>query len=207
MELDQQIIDELYRIARMVAWDYREHGYVYDKEDLVQIAVVGALPLLDKYDPALGPLATFVYTRMQGAIKDELRLYCRSRRAGSGFKDCKVIRFSQLNSDFDIHLDQRCSDYREYMPEYRLEIIDELEAWRKIHGLNEKLWMLLLLRFGCALTQSDIANVLGVSKSRISQLETELSTYLRLKTPKATFFHKKIGRQKNLCDNSSVSQV
>ncbi len=183
MELDEAQINLLYKQADRFASKYYKIGQIYDREDLVQIAMIAALSAAKRYDASQESLITFLYKRMKGAILDEIREYTKTRQKGNIFLDHKVVRFSQLrNTVLESGEHGSIAEIipsKEKEPGYRLEIKDSLNNWRKRNNITKKEWLVLKLRIGKNLLQSDVGKIFGlhVRKSscpKICELEKKI---------------------------------
>lgn len=216
MDVTKQVIDELYHIAQVVSAKY-QHNYIYDRDDLIQIAVSAALPCLSRYDAGKGKLSTFLQRRMHGAIQDELRLYLRPRNLEDAYKDHKTRRFSQLEgvlesgsfSEDHVHnQDWYCPDYREHQPGYHEEVRDQLNNWRTSHLISMEEWSLLWWRFGQGFSQKQIAELFGCHPSRISQMEAAIRKYIGIEVlPRAYMIRTETQTQSRIANGHKLGKI
>ena len=169
MELSNEVIASLYRIAGGLAKKVYGIAGIVDREDCVQIAMLAALEASKRFNGEKGELITFLVCRMRGAILDEIRIY-----TGRGKSRHNNVRFLTLE------------DNRNILPNHQLETMDELEKWKKEHAVSKKDWLLLNLRIGEGLTQKETGKVLGYacgghSCSGVCHAESRL--YKRLNFP------------------------
>lgn len=149
MELNEELIASLYRIAGGLAKKVYGIAGVADRDDYVQIAMLAALKASKRFNGEKGELITFLVCRMRGAILDEIRA-CTGRIENKH----NTMRFSILNKNDVLN-------GKGELPDYQLEIIDELEEWKKNHQVSKKDWLLLKLRIGEGMSQKETGKVLG----------------------------------------------
>ena len=148
---DEQILDGLDMVRRLAA---RYRRTPLGAEDAYG---VGALALVEagrRYDPALGvPFLGYAFSRVRGAMSDACRAGSRRSRGGRAHREvvCDPGEFHGLR------------DLRALRPEARLDLL------YAVAGLRHRL-RLVLLRHACGVPHRVIAEDLGVTESRVSQL-------------------------------------
>ncbi|WP_155373600.1 SigB/SigF/SigG family RNA polymerase sigma factor [Catellatospora vulcania] len=210
--LRDEIICGCAPVARRLAMRFRNRGE--DVEDLVQVATIGLIKAVDRFDPERGvPFANYVMPTMLGEIKryfrdrtwtlhvqrslQELHLaVCRAipelsqslQRTPSaedvavhlGVTEEEVLRGMQCAAAYTASSlnapasgDEGDGELQDLLggTDDTLEALPEREALRQaIDTLPERDQVILRMRFVDNLTQSEIADQVGVSQMHVSRL-------------------------------------
>jgi RNA polymerase sigma-B factor len=210
--LRNQLVEAHRGLAASIANDYRGRGV--DLDDLVQIAMLGMLKAVERYDPARGiPFSSFASRTVNGEIKryfrdrtwavrpprsaQERHLDLRRARSALSTRLGRPPTVAELAVELDIPTDD-VLDAIEAGAAYRATSLDARRAGdddsgsladRLVGGeagsgrvesrvlvdqlldtLPEREAEILRLRFYDELTQSEIADRLGISQMHVSRL-------------------------------------
>jgi RNA polymerase sigma factor (sigma-70 family) len=134
-------------------------------EDLVSAGTIGLIEAVDRYDARLGvPFVSFAYSRIRGAIIDELRRFTAPRAGGE--RTAPLSLEAALVGDESLTLRDVIVDRLAPEPERGAELTELLEAVRHLPPRERE--MLGLAAAGHTVTE--IAELHGCSASRASQL-------------------------------------
>ncbi|GAA1645941.1 SigB/SigF/SigG family RNA polymerase sigma factor [Catellatospora bangladeshensis] len=219
--LRDEIICGCAPVARRLAMRFRNRGE--DVQDLVQVAMIGLIKAVDRYEPDRGvPFANYVMPTMLGEIKRYFRdrtwtLHVQRSLQELHLAVCRVIpELSQTLqrtptvediadhlgvSEDEVLRGMRCASayttsslnapataddnegqLQDLIGEYdgALEALPEREALRQaIDTLPEREQRILRMRFVDCMTQSEIAEQVGVSQMHVSRLLTRAFEVLR----------------------------
>jgi len=169
-------------------------------DDLIQEGIVAALSSLERYDPSKASFTTFIMKRVKGAMYDYLRKIDwmpRNLRKNVKMIERAIYESEEFPSDEEIARKtglelKEVVRARNEMMRKQLLMIDAMEdeivlktegpdenAYREllveemkkaIEKLSDKEKLVLSLRFEKDLSLKEIAKVLGVSESRVSQI-------------------------------------
>ncbi len=211
--LRNQLVEAHRGLAASIANDYRGRGVELD--DLVQIAMLGMLKAVERYDPARGiPFSSFASRTVNGEIKryfrdrtwavrpprsaQERHLDLRRARTSLSTRLGRPPTVAELATELDIPTDD-VLDAIEAGAAYRATSLDARRAGddesgsladrlegggepasgrvelrvlvdQLLHTLPEREAEILRLRFYDELTQSEIADRLGISQMHVSRL-------------------------------------
>ena len=145
---EEQILEGMDMVRRMAA-RYRKTPLGYD--DAVGAGAVALVEAGRRFDPGLGvPFAGYAFLRVRGAMADA----CRSDRRG-------------VRPEAEVLCDPgdlcEVADRRVHAHEVRLDVLVA------VAGLRRRLRS-VLLKHACGMPNRQIADELGVSESRVSQL-------------------------------------
>lgn len=160
------------RNMRLVAHIAKKYQNVDEEmEDLLSIGCIGLIKAIDSFDEGRGRLATYACR----CIDNELLMMLRGKKKTSR----EVSLFEPIGQDKEgneIHL-------VDIIEQQQYDIVDELEKQNHISRLSEYMKRcltkreeeILVLRYGLTggeeLTQSDIGNRYGISRSYVSRIE------------------------------------
>jgi RNA polymerase sigma factor for flagellar operon FliA len=144
-------------------------------DDLISEGWIGAMHAVDRYDPERGAtLSTFAGTRIRGQMMDHIRQYSwLSRKDYAEVKD-GTAEFSLRSideplvrggSDDEVSLVDLLPDDEDAIT----RMVDEIAIRTVIAQLSEKHRSVLVAYFFDGLTLQQIADLEGVTESRISQ--------------------------------------
>ena len=176
-----QRIDEVRRIAaKVIVTEFV--GVRYERDDLIQDAVLRVIKDAHNYDPTKGSLSTFVSAATRFSVYRTLqndRCKCRKPQGGLRSLDEVIWSSSQVRGR-DIRLMDRIEDPIDYNDrcikrmEYEdvVHLIDKLDARMK-HVLYER-----YIREDKR-TFSELAAEMGISRERVRQIEIKALEILR----------------------------
>ena len=176
-EAKEVLIERNLRLVAHIARKYQNTGE--DLEDLISIGCIGLIKAIDTFDAGRGRLATYACR----CIDNELLMLLRSKKKTSR----EVSLFEPIGRDKEgneIHL-------VDVIEQQQRDIVEEIEQSRNISRLfacldqclspREK--EILLLRYGIGkeeeLTQNQIGQKLGISRSYVSRIEKKALQKLR----------------------------
>jgi RNA polymerase sigma factor for flagellar operon FliA len=172
------------------------------REDMTSAAMVGLIDAANKYDPGKGAkFKTFAEYRVRGAILDEMRKldwFSRSMRDKQTQLTQTMLRLerqlgrSPEDTEMAAALNLGLNEYHTLLGEVSHlgcvslhETLDHTEVARILadilEELGEKERLVVALYYYEELTQKEIAEVLGVSEGRVSQLHSQALVKLRVK--------------------------
>lgn len=156
----------------------------YDVGDLAAIAFLAALEHYPRWDARKGMLSTFLSPRIKGAIKDHIREYMRGRARGKVYKDHETTRFSVLENylltqNIECDLEDIIARPTKSL-DYTMEVKEELDVWKKQNHITRKEWLVLIYYYGHNLPMDVIGAIIGISESRVSQINASLQERLHL---------------------------
>ena len=218
--LREQLITELLPVARHLAHRYANRGEPI--EDLIQVASIGLVYAIDRFDPARGyPFLGFAIPTITGEIRRHFRDKTWSMRVPRRFKDLHVSITQEIDvlaqrlgraprpSDIAAHLDVEIEDVLEALEAgqaYRAESLDaplsnanastredltgepdrRIERFIHSHAVAPALAALprrehdiVIMRFFQDMSQTQIAQKLGLSQMHVSRLLATTFTQLR----------------------------
>jgi len=222
-QLREQLVTGYLPLAQRLAWKYRDRGV--QVEDLFQVASIGLLNAVDRFDPAQGSaFLSFALPTIQGEIRRYFRDRAWSMRVPRGLKDRHLAiakatseLSSELNraprpSEIATHLDLTLDEVLEGLnageaynstsldeklsaagdaggysladmlgeADARLEMVEYRDTLRPLlEALPERERTIVMLRFFGEMTQSQIANEIGVSQMHVSRLLSQILSRFR----------------------------
>lgn len=179
VEAKNKLIEHNLRLVAHIAKKY--YSANEDAEDLLSIGTIGLVKAVDTYNPQKGyKLATYAAR----CIDNELLMYFRGKKKQA--KD--VSLFEPIGRDKEGN-QIRLYDVLEQEP---VDIVEEMDKKRHIHRLrkvmkhvlDERELEIICKRYGIgweeSLTQRQIANQLGISRSYVSRIEKKALEKLRV---------------------------
>lgn len=162
---------------------------VVDDRDYFQFGIEGLSEAIDRFDPEYGTkFETYAIQRIRGKIIDELRKIQIKPRSSSNGENEIVYSNVSLNNSYD---DEDGYMLYEVIPnegELPDEIIDKNEAKEllvsAIKELEERDRLVLTLYYYENLNYKEIAQVLNITVSRVSQIHSKIIHELKLKLVK-----------------------
>ena len=160
------------RNLRLVAHIVKKYQNVEEElDDLLSIGCIGLIKAIDSFDVEKGRLATYACR----CIDNELLMMLRGKKKYSR----EVSLFESIGQDKEGN-EIRLLDIIEQPPldvVERMEFSDnmqKLERYRK-KCLTEREWKIIVLRYGLGrtgeMTQSEIGEIFGISRSYVSRIE------------------------------------
>ena len=166
---DKLIMHNLRLVAHIVKKYYT--GYK-EQEDLISIGTIGLIKAIDSFRPDSG--ARFA-TYAGKCLQNEILMHFRSQK--------KLQNETSINDSVDVDKDGNPLTYMDIIS-CDDNIIDEIDKRMKLDAarraldtvLTEKERMIIVLRYGLdsggdSLTQREVADKLGISRSYVSRLE------------------------------------
>ena len=220
------ILENLPLVQKVADQIYKTYNGIYEREDIVNIGVIGLIDAIEKYDPARqASFETYARWRIRGAIIDELRasgkisrskmdkvnrLYAaidemqqklNRRPTDDELTEFLQISYGQLNelysaihflssfslestvfsnSDQEFNLMDMIEDQSVERPDEILVASEQNDLLRRaIEQLKEREQVILNLIYFEDLAVKEIAELLDVSSSRISQIHGKILTKIR----------------------------
>lgn len=220
------ILEHLPLVEKVADQVFRNYNGIFEREDIVNIGVIGLIDAIEKYDPGRNAsFDTYARWRIKGTIFDELRASGRIARSkmdkvnrlyeaiafleqqlsrrptDTELSDYLRISFAQLNeiysaihflssfslentvfsnADQEFTLMDMLEDHRSEQPEDRLVQGEEQRLLQyAIEQLKEREQIVLNLIYFEELSVKEVAEIMGVSSSRISQIHGKILTKIR----------------------------
>jgi RNA polymerase sigma factor FliA len=160
---------------------------ILDDRDYFQFGIEGLSEAIDRFDPDYGTkFETYAIQRIRGKIIDELRKIQIKPRSLSNNPAEDIVYFNvSLNHSYD---DEDGYMLYETLPddtETPTEVTEKNEAKdmlaKTIKGLGERERMIITLYYYEELSYKEIADVLSITVSRVSQVHTKIMAQLRSK--------------------------
>ncbi|RJP67081.1 MAG: sigma-70 family RNA polymerase sigma factor [Ignavibacteriales bacterium] len=156
---------------------------IMNDKDYFQFGIEGLSEAIDRFDPSVGTkFETYAIQRIRGKIIDELRkiqIKPRVSNSDNNIFYSNVSLFAPVSEDESCQLYEILPDNKELPDELlnRNEIKDLL--FKAIENLDEKEKLILTLYYYENLNYKEIAKILDVTVSRISQLHGKIINKLR----------------------------
>lgn len=159
--------EELMKNERLIFYVLKKMNLLHEADELYDIALIGMVKAIDKYDPSKGKLSTFLCTAIRNEITSELSYRCRQKR-GFGYSTCSL----------DTEIDEDGTTLKEVIvTDYNIE--DEMIKNEQLQDLNNaidklkgKRKVIILHYFGLRgyeqLNQVQIAKKFGWGRSNVS---------------------------------------
>ncbi len=170
VQIDEATAETLMKLVRVVV---RRMGMrdnpSYDVEDLMNEALVRVLEAYPRWNPEQAGLSAFLTPRIIGAVKDFLRRlngrYCRNL-------DFLTKPFSDIEGDQDFLCDTAEGPTLDTTAQ--MEAREALQHWARERHISRTTMLILLCRYGSMMSMEETAQAVGVTESRISQIESSL---------------------------------
>jgi len=163
---------------------------IMDNRDYFQFGIEGLSEAIDRYDPDFGTkFETYAIQRIRGKIIDELRKIQIKPRSAVNPDDKKPIYSNvsltqTVNKEDGYQLNEIIPN-NDDLPQAIAEKNQEKEFLKKaISELDEKARIILSLYYYEDLTYKEIAKVLNITVSRISQIHSSVIKKLKVKLEK-----------------------
>lgn len=178
-EMRQKLILHNLRLVSHIVRKY--YSGSKNQEDLISIGTIGLCKAIDSYDVSAG---TRFATYAARCIQNEILMYFRSEK--------KHSQEISMNETIDVDRDGNPLTYMDVISSDEClseEVITRVEAERALRFvrtcLDERERQVVVMRFGIGLpapmTQRDIAERLGISRSYVSRIEKAAIEKLRAK--------------------------
>ena len=166
----EQLIEHNLRLVAYIARKYARAGR--DGDDIISIGTIGLIKAVSTYDPAKGVALSSYASR---CVENEILMSIRAEKR----QVSEVSLYDSIGTDSDgtdIALSDILGSEADCVPDAvqtSMEGERVRAAMRRV--LNERERRVLTLRFGLyggyAMTQREIARILGISRSYISRIE------------------------------------
>ena len=165
---------------RLVAHIIKKYQFTdEDMEDLLSTGTIGLIKAVDTFDASKGRLATYACR----CIDNELLMLLRAKKKSRGL----VSLYDPVGSDKEGNEIQLIDVVEDPTPDLLEKLVKEgeLSAMRRAmkERLSEREYTILVLRYGLAsgeeMTQSQVGNLLGISRSSVSRIEKRALEQLR----------------------------
>jgi RNA polymerase sigma factor for flagellar operon FliA len=161
---------------------------IVDDRDYFQFGIEGLSEAIDRFDPEYGTkFETYAIQRIRGKIIDELRKIQIKPRSANGESDVMYTNIS-LNNSYDEEDGYMLYEVIPNEGELPDEAIDKSEAKEllinAIKELNERDRLVLTLYYYENLNYKEIAQVLNITVSRVSQIHSKIVHDLKIKLVK-----------------------
>ncbi|MEJ5350750.1 MAG: sigma-70 family RNA polymerase sigma factor [Melioribacteraceae bacterium] len=186
-ELKKQIILNYVNLVHYVIHKSNfNQNEIFDRRDFFQFGIEGLSEAIDRFDPDYGTkFETYAIQRIRGKIYDEIRKYTHKYEMACEDGTSSIGTSISLNNTFiedeGMQVYEMISDESE-IPD---EILEKNEIKEKlvqlIKELNERDRTLLSLYYYEELNYQEIAKVLNITVSRVSQLHSKIIKSLKQK--------------------------
>ncbi|MGE5682182.1 MAG: sigma-70 family RNA polymerase sigma factor [Bacillota bacterium] len=161
---------------------------IVDDRDYFQFGIEGLSEAIDRFDPEYGTkFETYAIQRIRGKIIDELRKIQIKPRSANGENEVAYTNIS-LNNSYDEEDGYMLYEVIPNEGELPDEAIDKSEAKQLLINamkeLNERDRLVLTLYYYENLNYKEIAQVLNITVSRVSQIHSKIIHDLKLKLVK-----------------------
>jgi RNA polymerase sigma factor for flagellar operon FliA len=185
-ELKKQLVQNYLKLVHYVIHKSNfASPELLDERDYFQFGIEGLSEAIDRFDPGVGTkFETYAIQRIKGKIIDELRkLKLNPKIVSSDGKEQKYYSRVSLNSSIDD--DESCLVYETIpddneRPDESLQNNEAKEILSKaIKELNERDRLIISLYYYEELNYKEIAEVLNITVSRVSQVHTKIIKELK----------------------------
>lgn len=186
-ELKKQIILNYVNLVHYVIHKTNfNQNEIFDRRDFFQFGIEGLSEAIDRFDPNYGTkFETYAIQRIRGKIYDEIRKYSHRLEVACEGGSSSIGTTISLNNTFieeeGLQMYEMLSD-ETAVPD---EILESNEIKEKlvqlIKELNDRDRTLLSLYYYEELNYQEIAKVLNITVSRVSQLHSKIIKSLKQK--------------------------
>lgn len=164
------------------------HNEILDRRDFFQFGIEGLSEAIDRFDPEYGTkFETYAIQRIRGKIYDELRKYNVKIDLPTNSDGISNVSKSLVSLNSLVSQDEGMQVYEtlsnaEDDPKQILEKKDiKAKLLELLKELNERDRTILSLYYYEELNYKDIAKVLNITVSRVSQIHSKILTQLKKK--------------------------
>lgn len=162
---------------------------VVDEKDYFQFGIEGLSEAIDRFDPDYGTkFETYAIQRIRGKIIDELRKLQIKPRSNINNENEVTYRNVSLNKSFDNEEGYMLYEVIPDDTEQPDEVVDKNEEKEilveAIKNLNERDRLIVSLYYFENLNYKEIAEVLNITVSRVSQIHSKIMKDLKQKIEK-----------------------
>ncbi len=188
-ELKKQIILNYVNLVHYVIHKTNfNQNEIFDRRDYFQFGIEGLSEAIDRFDPDYGTkFETYAIQRIRGKIYDELRKYSPRYEPSAECENVSYTNGGTLSLNHSFNEDDGIQMY-ETLPsdaEEPSHTIEKAELKEKlidlIKELNERDRTILSLYYYEELNYQDIAKLLNITVSRVSQLHSKIVKSLKQK--------------------------
>ncbi|KUO61090.1 RNA polymerase subunit sigma [bacterium BRH_c32] len=188
-DLKKQIIMNYVNLVHYVIHKSNfNYNDIFDRRDFFQFGIEGLSEAIDRFDPDFGTkFETYAIQRIRGKIYDELRKYSPKYETALDSDSISVNTTKRVSLNKTVHEDDGMQVY-ELISDNGLEpddILEKSETKTKlialIKELNERDRTILSLYYYEELNYQDIAKLLNITVSRISQIHSKIIKQLKTK--------------------------
>lgn len=186
-ELKKQIIMNYTNLVHYVIHNSKFVAInIVDDRDYFQFGIEGLSEAIDRFDPEFGTkFETYAIQRIRGKIIDELRKIQIKPRSTTGNDNEVVYTNVSLNNSYDEEDGYMLYEVIPNDTELPDETMDKNEAKEllvnAIKNLEERDRLILTLYYYENLNYKEIAKLLNITVSRVSQIHTKIIQELKLK--------------------------
>lgn len=162
---------------------------IFDDQDYFQFGIEGLSEAVDRFDPEYGTkFETYAIQRIRGKIIDELRKVQSKQKAYTTTDE--EIYHSTMSLNNSIDEDSNCQLYEVISDESEtpMDTTEKNESkellLEAIKQLDEKERLIITLYYYENLNYAEIAKVIGVTVSRVSQVHSKIIDSLKKKLTK-----------------------
>lgn len=178
-EAKKQLIEHNLRLVAHIVKKYQ--NVLEETEDLISIGSIGLIKAIDTFDGSRGRLATYACR----CIDNELLMMLRGKKK----TNLDVSLYEPIGKDREGNEIRLMDVIENQQP----DIVEEMEKQRNIRqlrqmleqALNKRELEIISLRYGLSghkeMTQNEIGNRLGISRSYVSRIEKKAIDKLRIK--------------------------
>ncbi|MCX6169929.1 MAG: sigma-70 family RNA polymerase sigma factor [Ignavibacteriales bacterium] len=161
---------------------------ILDRRDFFQFGIEGLSEAIDRFDPDFGTkFETYAIQRIRGKIYDELRKYTDKFEHAVQGDSCTSYSLSSISLNQTVN-DDDGMQYQELIPssaEKPDAILETKDLKQRlvdiIKELGERERTILSLYYYEELNYKEIAQVLNITVSRVSQIHSKIISALKLK--------------------------
>mgnify|MGYP005843693569 FL=1 len=161
---------------------------LFDRRDYFQFGIEGLSEAIDRFDPDYGTkFETYAIQRIRGKIYDELRKYSPKYETVCDSEGVAVNTTSSVSLNSSVVEDEGMQLYEMVSGNYDEpdDLLEKNELKEKlvelIKGLNERDRNILSLYYYEELNYQEIARLLNITVSRVSQLHSKIIKSLKQK--------------------------
>jgi RNA polymerase sigma factor FliA len=187
-----------YALRAADKWKDRIPGFM-DPESFDEAVILVVMRAASNYDPKNGAsFFTYAHSMVRGALQEEYRV--QNRRAGlKTHADAQYTRYAFIPTSLDafISFQKNSNDenvrYTEALidlapqndPQWHAELQSQVDQIKQIAAdvLTEREHLVFELRFLQEMRQKDVADVVGLTASRINQIEKDILAKLKSAVP------------------------
>lgn len=173
---NQELLESLVKKNNGLIWSivkkFLRSGY--DLEDLYQIGSIGFIKAVKRFKPEYGyQLSTFAVPYIMGEIKKFLRDDGMIKVSRNTKKDCKIV-IESINEAFIKNGKEEKIERIIGKADEQSKIIDKITINEIVDKLSVRDKTIIKLRYFKEKTQTQVANILGISQVQVSRIEKRI---------------------------------